>query len=99
MFLRRLNFNCDGISSDFCPASCSQELKEKDIGSDCCTYSRSVLYSSVSDTNDILDECGVDHAGLCIGAFSGEPIVSAGLSTVVVNYLILVASLLIVMTL
>ena len=90
------DLECD-VNPDFCPPRCAQELKENDIESDCCLYTYLLLGSNTTYVDGALDECGVNHTDSCIGAFSGEPIVSAGLFTV--SYLILVASLLIVMTL
>ena len=109
-----IDIDCDELSPDFCPALCAQELKESDIESDCCLYTLFVISLNVSFTNGALDACGIDHAGSCIGAFSGEPIVlsegpptvsakpptmSGELSTIAVSYLILMASLLVVMIL
>ena len=69
------------------------------IESNCCLYTYVQYVFIKTYVEELFAACGVDHAGSCIGAFFGELTLSAGLSTVTVNYLILVASLLIVMTL
>ena len=76
------DFECGDASPESCPASCTQELKQNDIESDCCLYTLFVVFSNTTFADDLLDECGVDHTGSCSGAFSGEPIVFIGYSTV-----------------
>ena len=73
---------CGDSSPESCSAQCAQELKKNDIESDCCLYTLFVIGSNTTFADDLFDECGVDHTGSCSGAFSGKPIVSAGLSTV-----------------
>ena len=120
------NLTFDACASpSFCSAQCAREMKEVGFESNCCLYTFNVIFHSSKTLIDrLFAACGLDHAGSCTGAFSGEPIVpagpptvstrpvtvsaetptlsvglSAGLSTVAVSYLILLASLLIVMTL
>lgn len=62
----------------------------------CCWYTILSVVAEVGEASvdSILEEYGVDNPGSCIGAFSGQPVVSENSSpTNFVSYTLLVVSL------